>query len=430
MASEAPLRRSGRASHHLEGAETDAQNEYIAVNEKRGDSGHVDSQSSATGSKKHVELQEPFAEEISASLAEAPPVTTTLCGAGYACQVLDAAETDAQNEYIAVDERRRDTGDSGHFSQDFSYRASCASYAEQSPRRAEMASEVMTTLRMASLACQELDYAENDDDDEYIAVASSRRDTGTDTGVPVGVDVVLHVDQGTDFDGDDQGVVIDATGRAAQSRRSSCDLGSRRSSHDLGVPADCHPAPGQTTVTEVEPIYDSALPPTPPVTSAVARIAYEYHEVKLVRAAPHAPWVSLPVDEDAVYGLLGQLEQPYVNPHAAKKPYENLQNPLPAKQPLRSIEPRGPAVVYETLRAADPLYSLPTDERYVRLGNGGSGGRDRRSRPIKADANYENAYDCLGHDKAESPYSSLQTESVRSSVYDDRIVQVDTAMLY
>ena len=419
MASEVSSRRSDRASHHLEDAEKDAQSEYIAVDDKRGDSDPQGSYES---------------EEASASLEE-EDVTTTLCRADRACQEPEESETDAQNEHIAVDKRRRDTGDSGHFS----YRASCASYAEDSSRLAEMASEVMTRLCMASLACQELelDYAENDDQDEYIAVDASR----CDTGVPV------EVDQGVEFD--DQGA-IDATGRAAQSRRKSCDLGSRRSSYDLGVPADSRQTArrGSKTPTEVEPIYDSALyPPTPPTpdVSAVARIialtviaesrasgkidhrarlrfgdrdsgddgdclAYE----AIVCEAPHAPRVSLPVDEDAIYGLLGQREQPYENPRATKKPYEP---PRAAKQP------------YENPRAADHLYSPFTDEGgYVRLGNGGIGGTDRRSRADADCYNYENAYDCLGHNKAESLYSSLQSESVRSSVYEDSIV--DAAMLY
>ena len=339
-------------------------------------------------------------------------VTTTLCWASRACQEPDA-ETDAQNEYIAVDKlkRRRDTGDSGH---GFSSRASFTSYAEDSSPH-----EVTTRLSMASLACQELELT---DQHEY-AVDSSR----CDTGVPVD-----DVDQGIELD--DQQCTVDVSGRAAQSRRKSCDLGSRRTSHDLGgdpgVPADSRQTArrGSKTPAEVEPIYEPALhPPTPPTpdTSAVARIIkmpviaesrangnVDHNRVRLqfgdrgsgddgdrlahgaiVCEAPHSLRVSLPVDEDAVYGLFGQPEQLHENPRATKTPCEP---PRAAKQP------------YENPRAADHLYSLFTDTDeagYVLLGNGGSGGTDRRSR---ADPTYENAYDCLGHNKLESFYSSLQ----------------------
>lgn len=337
------------------------------------------------------------------------------------------------------EKRRRSSADSGLFSSQNSF---ASLYDEGGESLAEIyASEVTTvTVCMAARACQELELygAAPGAQNKYIAVDASL----PDAGVPVDADQEGYLE----FDGDDEGA-INSAGRAAQTR-ASADLGVPV----LGLPADSRLAARRSSKlpaddvdinndTEVEPIYDSAsflhVHPTPDTpdtsdTSAVARVivkaaaadsgasgdeadcrlqlddrgsgddgadsGYEYHEVKLVRAAPHAPRVAIPVDDDAVYGLFGQLEQLYDTPHANH-----------AKQPC------------EPPRAADDPYSLPegTDASlpgdggtYARLRNGSSVGNDRRS---LAGVDYENAYDLLGDDtasKSECPYMGLEPESL------------------
>ena len=260
-------------------------------------------------------------EEDSASLAGmASEVTTALCSAGRVCQELDDAETDVQNEHVAV-EQRTDNSCSGHVGLENS------SYEEESVSLAETASEVTTALCRAGRVCQELNDGETDVQNEHVDVDPPQQDAGvpvdddqddaeTDlhnqymdvtmdvdpprqdpaAGVPVDVDqgdAETHVqneymavdasrqdagdpadiDEGIEFEGDDQGA-IDATGRVAQSR-DSLSMGSWRSSDDLGVPdlavhnlpalhgtwhvpADSHPAArgGSEPPTEVEPVYD------------------------------------------------------------------------------------------------------------------------------------------------------------------------------
>lgn len=228
-----------------------------------------------------------------------------LAEASQACEEMDHPSAPALlGEYIDVDKRRRSTGDSGRFSWRGSFSLSSPTFKADTASLAEsmMASRATTELCEAGRA-----------GNEYIAVESSMRDAGIE------------------LDEDDEGT-INASGRAAQTRRRSGSLPQKRlSANDLGVidqdatttgstttstttstsrtptttvtasattsettSATTTPATSSTTTgtssvtssqttTEVEPLYDALSFPTPPHSPDIPRADATYE-------APAVDW--------------------------------------------------------------------------------------------------------------------------------------------
>lgn len=143
-----------------------------------------------------------------------------------------------------------------------------------------MASEMAAALREASQACQEMDYPEAPTLGEYIDVDKRRSSTGHsgpfsrrcsfslssptfeeggNEYLAVEAPITIIQDAGIELNGEDEGA-INASGRAAQTRRWSCGLRPRRrlSASDLGVMDQ-----NDENATEVEPLYDSMSFPEP-----------------------------------------------------------------------------------------------------------------------------------------------------------------------
>jgi len=152
--------------------------------------------------------------------------------ASQPCQEMeqDHPESPALGEYFDVDARRprRSTGDSGRFSWRGSFSLSSPTFKEDTASLAESMIASRGTIELC-----EAGRAGN----EYIAVESDLRDAG----------IELRED-------DD---AINASGRAAQTRRRSGGLPRKRlSASDLGVM--------DQDATDVEPLYDALSFPTPP----------------------------------------------------------------------------------------------------------------------------------------------------------------------
>lgn len=141
-------------------------------------------------------------------------------------------------------------------------------------------------LPEASQACQEMDYPEAPALGEYINVDKRRSSTGHSRRCPFSLSsptfeeggneylavessITIIQDAGIELNGEDEGA-INASGRAAQTRRRSGGLRPRRrlSASDLGV-MDQDDEDGDAT--EVEPLYDSMSFPEPHYLAPIAR---------------------------------------------------------------------------------------------------------------------------------------------------------------